>query len=67
MSDIYTPPLSNIWNKEIITQKDFPNNLKLADVTLVFKKESPLLLENYRPISALLVVSKTYEKVTRRF
>ena len=39
MSDICTPPLNKIWNKEIITQKSLPNNLKLAGVTPVFKKE----------------------------
>ena len=36
--DICAPPLSDIWNNEIITQKLFPNNLKLADVTPVLKK-----------------------------
>ena len=54
MSDICTPPLNDIWNKEIITQ----NNLKLVDVTLVFKKEDASLLKNCRPVSVLPVVSK---------
>ena len=39
VSDICAPALNDIWNNEIITQKSFPNNLKLADVTPVFKKE----------------------------
>ena len=38
VSDICAPALNDIWNNEIITQKSFPNNLKLADVTPVFKK-----------------------------
>ena len=38
MSDICVPPLNDIWNKKIITQKSFPNKLKQADVTHVFKK-----------------------------
>ena len=38
VSDICAPALNDIWNNEIITQKCFPNNLKLADVTPVFKK-----------------------------
>ena len=58
VSDICAPALNYIWNKEIITQKSFLNNLKLADVTPVFKKEDASLLKNYRPVSVLLVVSK---------
>ena len=38
VADICAPPLNDIWNKEIITQKSFPNNLKLVDVTPEFKK-----------------------------
>ena len=61
MSDICAPSLNEIWNKEIITQESFPNNLKLADVTPVIKKEDASLLKNYRPVSVLPVVSKIYE------
>ena len=43
VSDICAPALNDIWNNEIITQKSFPNNLKLADVTPVFKKEDASL------------------------
>ena len=39
VSDICAPALNDIWNKEIITRKSFHNNLKLADVTPVLKKE----------------------------
>ena len=45
--DICSPALNDIWNNEIMTQKSFPNNLKLADVTPVFKKEDASLLKNY--------------------
>ena len=47
MSDICGPALNDIWNNEIITQKSFHNNLKLADVTPVFKKDDASLLKNY--------------------
>ena len=47
VADICAPELNDIWNKEIITQKSFPNNLKLADVAHVFKKEDASLLKNY--------------------
>ena len=36
LSDICAPLLNDICDKEIITQKSFPNNLKLVDVTPVF-------------------------------
>ena len=49
VSDICAPPLNNTWNKEIITQKSFPNNFKLVDKIPVFKKEDASLLKNYRP------------------
>ena len=50
VSDICAPALNDTWNKEI-TQQSFPNNLKLADMTPVFKKEDASLLKNYRPVS----------------
>ena len=59
--DICAPALNDIWNNERITQKFFANNLKLADVTPVFRKEDASLLKNYnRPVSVLPVVSKIY-------
>ena len=39
VSDICAPALNDTWNNEIITQKCFPKNLKLVDVTPVLKKE----------------------------
>ena len=66
VSDICAPALNDIWNNEIITQKCFPNNLKLAHVTPVFKKEDASLLKNYRPVSVLPVVSKIYERIMQK-
>ena len=66
MSDICAPPLNYFWNKEIITQKSFPNNLKLADVTPVFKKEDVSFLQNYRPVNDLPVISKIYERIMQK-
>ena len=63
MSDICAPALNDIWNNKIITQKCFPNNLNLADVIHVFKKEDGSLLKNYRPVSGLLVASKIYDRI----
>ena len=66
VSNICAPTLNDIWNNEIIPKKCFPNNLTLADVTPVFKKEDASLLKNYRPVSALPVVSKIYERIMQK-
>ena len=66
VSDICAPVLDDIWNNEKITQKSFLNNLELADVTPVFKKEDVSLLKNYRPVSVLPVVSKIYERIMQK-
>ena len=44
----------------------FPNELTLADVTPVFKKENPLKSKNYRPVSVLPVVSKILERIMHK-
>ena len=66
VSDTCAPALNDIWNNEIITQKYFPNNLKLADVTPVFKTEDASLLKNYRLVSVLPVVFKIYERIVQK-
>ena len=48
---------------ECIKQNKFPNELKIADITLIFKKEDPLDKTNYRPISILPTVSKIFERI----
>ena len=37
VSEVSAPCLTNIWNFEIINQHTFPDNLKIADVTPVYK------------------------------
>ena len=39
-----------------IEKSDFPQNLKLADITPVYKKNNPLDKTNYWPVSVLPVV-----------
>ena len=41
----------------------FPQSLKLADVTRVYKKSDPNLVLNYRPISVLPTMSKVFERL----
>ena len=49
---------------KILTDLKFSSELKLADVVVpAFKKEDQTLVENYRPISLLPVISKTFERI----
>ena len=41
----------------------FPDLCKLAKIIPIFKKDNPLLCENYRPISLLPIFNKIFEKV----
>ena len=63
VSNICAPALNDIWNDEIMLQKYFPDNLKLVDVTGVFKKKDASLLRNYRSVCVPPVVSKIYERI----
>ena len=65
-SDICNVALQNIWNSEILGKLYFPNKLKLADITPVYKKKDPTLVENYRPVSVLPSVSKIFERIIQK-
>ena len=45
---------------ETVIHCEFPNELKKADVTPVFKKDDPTIAKNYRPVSVLPVVLKSF-------
>ena len=47
---------------KFISKSIFPSDLKLADVTPVYKKKSKNSKDNYRPGSILSNVSKLYER-----
>ena len=53
-SDICSPVLQQIRNDDILKKCQFPGNLKLVDITPVFKKGDKNLAKNYRPVSVLL-------------
>jgi hypothetical protein len=46
-----------------IDQSVFPDKLKKAQVTPLYKKNDPLLKTNYRPVSVLCICSKIFEKI----
>ena len=65
-SNICSESLLKIWNNEIVGKSSFPNKLKLADVTPIFKKDDATLVKNYRPVSVLPVVSKIFERLMQK-
>ena len=54
--------LANCINESII-KNEFPNELKAADITPLFKRKDPLNKENYRPVSVLPTISKIFERI----
>ena len=60
--DIHLPFITNSINLSI-ENGCFPEELKLAEVSPIFKKKDDLDKENYRPVSVLLHVSKVFERI----
>ena len=65
-SEISCEYLTKIWNSQAIMQKNFPNELKLADITPILKKDNSTLAKNYRPVSVLPFVSKFFERIMQK-
>ena len=61
-SDIFFTSLMYIFNLSL-QQGIFPENLKIAKVSPVYKKDEEFLLTNYRPISVLPCFSKLLERI----
>ena len=60
--DIISPIITEMYN-ECSRNSIFPNSLKLADVTHVFKKDDKTKKDMYRPISILPPMSKIFEGI----
>ena len=46
-----------------LNKGEFPEILKIAKVTPIYKKVNPFEKDNYRPISILSNISKMYERI----
>ena len=57
----FVETLQNLFN-ECLTTGNFSDNLKLAYINPVFEKKNPLKNENYKAVSVLPSISKTFEK-----
>ena len=55
-----------IWNEEIVQNKKIPTKLKLADITPIFKRFENIMVDNYRPVSILPIVSKFFERIMQK-
>ena len=55
-------PITNIINKSIETNI-FPDSLKEAEVSPLFKKNDNMDKTNFRPVSILPCISKIFERI----
>ena len=46
--------------------KIFPNQLKLGDITPIWKKVDSTLTKSYRPVCVLPSVSEVFERITQK-
>ena len=64
-ASVLAPPLAHVLNLSIITST-VPSIWKSAKITPTFKSGNADLVENYRPISVLPVLSKILEKAVHQ-
>ena len=64
-ADLLADKLTDILNKCLKTGI-FPDKLKLADISPIFKAKDNTSKKNYRPVSVLNTVSKLFEKLLNK-
>ncbi len=62
VKDVLIKTITIIIN-QMLNTGIFPDKLKIAKITPIFKKDDETLFTNYRPISLLPVISNVFEKV----
>ena len=67
LSDACGLILGNIWNEKIVLNKNFPENLKLADVTPILKKKDETFVENCRSLSVLSTAYKIFKRIMQNY
>ena len=65
LNGIIASPLVELVNKSF-QSGIFPDIFKIAKIIPIFKNESPVLSNNYRPISLLSNISKIIEKLMHK-
>ena len=57
-----SPILSKLFN-DCMQHGVFPEELKVGNISPIYKKDSDQLIENYRPVSTLPIFGKIFEKI----
>ena len=66
-SECSADTLPSLINKSLTSSRKFPSNLKLADITPIYKKRCSLeAKENYRPVNVLPALSKKFERFMQK-
>ena len=65
ISPIVSPLIAELFNASLLVGL-YPDSFKLSRVVPIFKKGSPQLVSNYRPISTISVFSKIFETLMAR-
>ena len=61
-SDIIAPALTECYNQNV-KNSTYPNELKNADISPIYKKKHCHNKSNYRPVSILPLLSKPFERI----
>ena len=64
-ADLFCFPLTELFNK-LVEESSFPDDLKNADVSSLFKKDDNMSKKNYRPISLLPSIAKIFERLMHK-
>ena len=59
-------PILEVLFNESLTTGQFPDKMKIADVVPLYKSKEHDIVDNYRPISLLLTISKVLERIVYR-